>query len=94
MFQMMCFQKVSNLDTITTIVRMKTGMILEYAVKCLFAARWVIKTFLDRNIHHFKGGKYKSCEEIFEEEYADEYSDSENAISGSNGAGIKRWYGL
>ena len=46
------------------------------------------------NGHHFKGGKYKSCEEIFEEEYADEYSDSENAISGSNGAGIKRWYGL
>ena len=42
------------------------------------------------NCHHFKGGKYKSCEEIFEEEYADEYSDSENAISGSNGAGIKR----
>ena len=42
------------------------------------------------NGHHFKGGKYKSCEEIFEEEYADEYSDSENDISGSSGAGMKR----
>jgi len=34
-----------------------------------------------------EGGKYKSCEEIFEEEYADEYSESENSIDGSNGAG-------
>ena len=34
-----------------------------------------------------QGGKYKSCEEIFEEEYADEYSESENSIDGSNGAG-------